>query len=101
MDDYRLLQEMQRRGRLTMRVNALLRPGGDAAAVLAALDESGLREGDGDAWLRVGGVKLAVDGGFEGGLMREPYEEPWGEGGTFKGLQTMTATGLRAGGRRR
>ena len=90
VDDYRLLQEMQRRGLLTMRVNALLRPGGDPAAVLAALDASGLRDGDGDAWLRVGGVKLAVDGGFEGGLMREPYAEPWGEGGAFKGLQIMT-----------
>ena len=90
MDDYRLLQEMQRRGLLTMRVNALLRPGGDPAAVLAAIDASGLRDGDGDAWLRVGGVKLAVDGGFEGGLMREPYSEPWGEGGSFRGLQIMT-----------
>jgi predicted amidohydrolase YtcJ len=90
VDDYQLLQEMQRRGLLTMRVNALLRPGGDPAAVLAALDASGLHDGDGDAWLRVGGVKLAVDGGFEGGLMREPYVEPWGEGGAFKGLQIMT-----------
>ncbi len=90
VDDYRLLQEMQRRGALTMRVNALLRPAGAPAAVLAALDGSGLHDGDGDAWLRVGGVKLAVDGGFEGGLMREPYEEPWGERGAFKGLQIMT-----------
>ena len=37
----------------------------------------------------MGGIKLAVDGGFEGGLMREPYEEPWGEKGTFRGLQTI------------
>ena len=34
-------------------------------------------------------MKLGVDGGFEGGLMREPYEEPWGEDGTFHGLQTV------------
>lgn len=90
VDDYRLLEEMRRRGELTMRVNALLRPGGDERAVLAALDGSGLRPDEGDAWLRVGGVKLAVDGGFEGGLMRKPYEEPWGEKGTFRGLQTMS-----------
>jgi hypothetical protein len=89
VDDYRLLQEMQRRGLLTMRVNALLRPGGDPATVLAALDRSGLGAADGDQWLRVGGVKVAIDGGFEGGLMREPYVEPWGEGGRFKGLQLM------------
>jgi predicted amidohydrolase YtcJ len=52
---------------------------------------SGLGPDDGDEWLRVGGVKLAVDGGFEGGFMREPYAEPWGEGGTFRGLQTVPA----------
>ena len=34
-------------------------------------------------------MKLGVDGGFEGGWMREPYAEPWGEGGTFRGVNTM------------
>lgn len=80
--DYRMLEGMRSRGELTMRINALLRPDAQLAA-------SGIRQGEGDAWLRVGGIKLAVDGGFEGGLMREPYEEPWDENGTFRGLQTM------------
>jgi len=89
VDEYRLLEEMKRRGKLTMRINALLRPGGNADAIEKALDASGLHQGDGDGRLRIGGIKLAVDGGFEGGLMRAPYEEPWGEHGTFRGLQTM------------
>lgn len=96
VSDYRLLEELRASGRLTMHVNALLRPGGNAQAIAAALDQSGLKQDAGDAWLRVGGVKLAVDGGFEGGLMREPYVEPWGEGGTFKGLQTQSREGYLA-----
>jgi predicted amidohydrolase YtcJ len=79
VDEYNMLREIQRRGQLTMRINALLRPGGT----------QGVPPGDGDEWLRVGGIKLAVDGGFEGGLMREPYEKPWDENGTFRGLQTI------------
>ncbi|MGE3469440.1 MAG: amidohydrolase [Vicinamibacterales bacterium] len=94
--DYRLIEDLRRAGRLTMRVNALLRPGGSARAMTKALDESGLCQGDGDEWLRVGGVKLAVDGGFEGGLMREPYVEPWGENGTFRGLQTVSREAFQA-----
>jgi predicted amidohydrolase YtcJ len=81
--DYRTLQEMQKRGELTIRINALLRAGNDAIV------SSGIRQGEGDAWLRIGGVKLGVDGGFEGGLMRDPYEKPWDENGTFRGLQTL------------
>ena len=87
---YRAIERLRDQGRLTLRVNYVLRaprgadaqPLEDALATWPAMDE-------GDAWLRVGGVKLGVDGGFEGGLMREPYEEPWGEGGTFHGLQTV------------
>ena len=81
--DYRMLQEMQNRGALTIRINALLRAGNDVIV------NSGIRQGEGNEWLRVGGVKLGVDGGFEGGLMREPYEQPWDENGTFRGLQTI------------
>lgn len=86
--EYRLLQEMRRRGVLTMRVSVLLRLGGDGEPG-AVIERSGIAPDEGDAWLRVVGLKLGVDGGFEGGLMRDPYEEPWGERGTFRGLQTM------------
>jgi predicted amidohydrolase YtcJ len=79
VEQYRMLQEMQRRGVLTIRVNQLFRPP-------APPD---VRPDEGDEWLRVGGMKLGVDGGFEGGWMREPYAEPYGEHGTFRGVNTM------------
>ena len=90
LEQYRMLEEMRRRGLLTMRVTFLMRMRARSAEeVDAALAEWGLEPGQGDEWLRLGGIKLGVDGGFEGGLMREPYEEPWGQGGTFHGLRTM------------
>jgi hypothetical protein len=90
-EQYRMLQEMARAGKLTIRVNQLLRfPGADDAAKMrAAIAGSGLTPDEGDEWVRVGGMKMAVDGGFEGGWMREPYVEPWGEKGTFRGVNTM------------
>ena len=92
---YRLLQEMKERGVLTIRVSALLRgPRGSqasAAGMRAAIEEFGVKPEDGDEWLRPAGIKLMVDGGYEGGLMREPYQEPYGKGGTFRGLQVTPA----------
>src|SRR5436190_19066575 len=85
VEQYRLLQDMRRRGLLTVRINQLLRFGVDSAAAMrSALAASSIKPDEGDDWLRIGGVKLAVDGGFEGGWMREAYAEPWGEGGTFR-----------------
>jgi predicted amidohydrolase YtcJ len=90
VEQYRLLQQMEQRGLLTIRVNQLLRFGADnAAAMRNAIAASRLTPDDGDEWLRIGGMKLAVDGGFEGGWMRQPYAEPWGEHGTFFGVNTM------------
>ena len=90
LEHFRLLEEMKRRGLLTMRVTFLMRMRARSAAeVDAAIDEWGLEPQSGDEWLRLGGVKLGVDGGFEGGLLREPYEEPWGQGGMYHGLRTM------------
>jgi hypothetical protein len=92
VEQYRLLQEMARRGLLTIRVNQLLRlPADTGAAMRAAIAATNVKPDEGDEWVRIGGMKLAVDGGFEGGWMREPYVEPWGEGGTFRGVNTMKA----------
>lgn len=84
------IEALKESGRLSIRVEFLMRA--PRAASTAALYEAMAywpSPGVGDDWLRVGGVKLGVDGGFEGGWMREPYVEPWGEGGTFHGLQTV------------
>ena len=90
VEQYRLLQEMQARTALTIRVSQLLRLGADSAtAMRGAIAATNVKPDEGDEWLRIGGMKLAVDGGFEGGWMREPYAEPWGEGGTFRGVNTM------------
>jgi predicted amidohydrolase YtcJ len=90
IEQYRLLQEMKRRGLLTIRVSQLMRVDADSAAKMrAAVAALNVQPDDGDDWLRVGGMKLAVDGGFEGGWMRDPYAEPWGEHGAFRGVNTM------------
>jgi len=90
IEQYRLLEEMKRRGLLTIRVSQLMRlPADSAEKMRAAVAALGVKPDEGDEWLRVGGMKLGVDGGFEGGWMRQPYVEPWGEGGTFFGVNTM------------
>jgi len=67
-------------------VTQLMRPGGDAAAITQAIQSWGVGPDDATPMLRVGGIKMIIDGGFEGGYMRQPYEEPWGEGGKYRGL---------------
>jgi len=90
IEQYRLLQEMARRNLLTIRVSQLMRVGADTGDTMrAAVAALNVRPDEGDEWVRVGGMKLGVDGGFEGGWMREPYAEPWGELGTFTGVNTM------------
>lgn len=91
VEEYRMRKEMQKRGVLTMRVTQLMAVdrGGDPAAIEQVVKGWGLAPDEGDAMLRVGGIKLGVDGGFEGGFMRDPYEEPYGEGGKYRGLQTV------------
>ena len=87
---YDMLLALREEGRLNIRVDFLYRgPRSGSPEALNEVMREWVQPENDDLWLRVGGVKLGVDGGFEGGLMREPYEEPWGESGTFYGLQTL------------
>lgn len=89
-DQFALYRRLADEDRLPMRIDFLFRLRGVAPEDVAAAVESwGVGPDFESGLLTVGGVKLGVDGGFEGGWMREPYEEPWGRGGTFFGLQTM------------
>jgi predicted amidohydrolase YtcJ len=95
---YRMFQQLRREGRLTMRVNYLMRiyDFSSLDKVRATIDSWNVKPDEGDEWLRVGGVKTLVDGGFEGGHMREPYAEPYGKGGRFKGIQVVPVSEYRA-----
>jgi predicted amidohydrolase YtcJ len=91
IEQYRILQEMEKKGLLTIRVNQLMRAvdATDVTKMKAALAAWKVEPDEGDDWLRIGGIKLGVDGGFEGGWMTELYAKPYDEGGTFYGLNTI------------
>ncbi|MBC7379553.1 MAG: amidohydrolase [Burkholderiaceae bacterium] len=86
--DYRKFQQLRDSGKATVRYSILLRPRGLADFRTSILD-AGIRQNEGDDWVRLWGIKIAVDGGFEGGLMTRPYQEPMGQGGKYFGLRTM------------
>jgi predicted amidohydrolase YtcJ len=85
--------EARRRGALTLRLNVYL-PGigvRDVERMRAILARSPLKQDEGDEWVRVGGVKLLVDGGFEGGRMTKPFVGELGRGGTYYGITVVPA----------
>lgn len=86
---YRRWQALRDEGAISLRVSFLFRPGNSASSVNNFVATSGVTLDEGDQWLKVVGFKFGVDGGFEGGFMREPYIEPFGLGGTYFGLQTV------------
>jgi predicted amidohydrolase YtcJ len=90
VSQYRLLQEMEKRKQLTVHVNFLIQLSYAKTAedVDRIVNSWNMQPDEGDEWLRIGGVKLVVDGGFEGGWLRDPYEEPYGKKGKFHGLNT-------------
>jgi predicted amidohydrolase YtcJ len=91
LEQYRILQDMEKKGQLTIRVNQLMRAfeATNVDQMKAALVKWNLKPDEGDEWLRIGGIKLAIDGGFEGGWMTQPYAKPYDQSGTFFGVNTL------------
>ncbi|MDH2237522.1 amidohydrolase [Pigmentiphaga sp. GD03639] len=85
---YRQFQQLRDSGKATVRYSILFRPK-DLADFRSSIVGAGIRQGEGDEWVKVWGIKISVDGGFEGGYMTRPYEGEMGKGGTYYGLQTI------------
>lgn len=86
---FRRWQALRDEGAISLRVSFLVRPGNTAAAVDNFVLTSGVALDEGDEWVRMNGFKFGIDGGFEGGFMRDAYREPHGLGGTYFGLQLI------------
>src|SRR3546814_11198004 len=44
---------------------------------------------EGDLSVRVIGIKVMIDGGFDCGHLSKPYAEPYGKGETYRGIETI------------
>ena len=93
VEAWRLFKELHAEGLLTLRVNFLFRIADYSSPekIREQVRSWGARPGEGDEWLRVDGVKTMLDGGFEGGLMRQLYDGIYSRGGTFRGIQVVPA----------
>ena len=86
--DYRKFQQLRDTGRATVRYSILIRPR-NLADFKSSVFDAGIKQDEGDDWVRMWGIKIAVDGGFEGGLMTKAYEGALGDGGKYFGLRTV------------
>jgi predicted amidohydrolase YtcJ len=88
VEAYRLMKQAEAEGKLTLRWTVYMPGFGlrSAEAARKAIESWGVGQGEGDDWVKVDGVKLIVDGGFEGGHLSKPYLEPYGQGGKFSGV---------------
>jgi predicted amidohydrolase YtcJ len=73
-DEFADYERLREAGELGVRVVSYVRVV-EAQATLDALTSVGLRSGYGDDWLRLGGVKLSIDGSctFKNAALYEPY----------------------------
>ncbi|MEX0700687.1 MAG: amidohydrolase [Planctomycetales bacterium] len=78
IDDYRMYEALRDAGRLNVRMTQTFRTSfASGKAVEEYARKLGLKTGDGDDWVRVGPLKIVVDGGIHWGntYLREPYGE--------------------------
>ena len=78
IDDFLLYRKLRTEQKLTVRMTQTFRSGFRSAKDVAAYSEQlGMKTGDGDDWVRVGSLKITVDGGIHWGntYLREPYGE--------------------------
>ena len=77
VEGYRTYEKLKQDGRLTVRVNVTigLNSDGTEAGTEKVIKALPFKTGDGDDWVRVGPLKLGVDGGalYGTAYMREPY----------------------------
>lgn len=92
-EELRALQELKAEGRLPVRVTHVL-----YHEALDELLERRLRSGSGDAWLRVGGIKIFVDGslGSQTAWVGEPYAQAGGTGIVRTAPEVLTGLVRRA-----
>ena len=90
-DALNAMLEARKAGALTLRYNVYLPGNGvrDVERIREMLARSPLKQDEGDEWVRIGGVKLGVDGGFEGGHMTKPFIGELGNNGTYYGITTV------------
>jgi predicted amidohydrolase YtcJ len=83
--------DARKAGALTLRYNVYLPGSGvrEIERMREMLARSPLKQDDGDEWVRIGGVKLLVDGGFEGGHMTKPFIGELGRKGTYFGITVV------------
>jgi predicted amidohydrolase YtcJ len=83
--------EARKAGVLTLRYNVYLPGSGvrEVERMREVLARSPLKQDEGDEWVRIGGVKLLVDGGFEGGHMSSPFLGAIGKNGTYFGITVV------------
>jgi predicted amidohydrolase YtcJ len=89
-DSLDLYRELQKAGELTVRMNVArsFSPGGSREAVVKRLealpgeDKLGGPTGVGDEWVRIGPIKLFLDGGMLNGTAY--MRQPWPKGATYQ-----------------